>query len=298
MEEKSKCKFNKRGFTTLVITVSFIILVVSGIILYFTPTGRVVRLSGWTMLGLDKFQWAMVHTSVSILFLAAAFVHLYFNWRVFLRHLKTRIEEGFTLGRELVAAVIIGVLVVAFTVWQIPPFDSVKGFHDDIRRYWEQNAGLGHPRHTEELDLQEIARQVGVTRDEIVESLRANGLKVEDENATVDQIARQNGLLPQAVTEAVYLQFGKTVHTSTGRPEGARRIGRGTGEGRGAGEGRGLGRMTLCELCAQQGLDLDQAISTLKAHGVQANRASTLGVMARSIGVRASDLIEIIQKSQ
>ena len=55
MEEKSKCKFNKRGFTTLVITVSFLILVVSGIILYFTPTGRVVRLSGWTMFGLDKF---------------------------------------------------------------------------------------------------------------------------------------------------------------------------------------------------------------------------------------------------
>jgi hypothetical protein len=298
MEEKRKCKFNKRGFTTLVITVSFIILVASGIILYFTPTGRVVRLSGWTMLGLDKFQWAMVHTSVSILFLAAAVVHLYFNWRIFLRHLKTRIEEGFTLGRELVAAVIIGVLVVAFTIWQIPPFDSVQDFHDDIRQYWEKNTGLGQPRHTEELDLQEIARQVGVTRDEIVEALRANGLQLADENATVDQIARQNGILPQAVTEAVYLQFGKTVHTHTGRGEGARGTGGGAGEGRGAGGGRGLGRMTLGELCTQQGLDLDQAISTLKAHGVQANRASTLGVMARSIGVKASDLIEIIQKSR
>ena len=56
--------------------------------------------------------------------------------------------------------------------------------------------------------------------------------------------------------------------------------------------------MTLGELCDQQGLDLDQAISTLRDHGVQANSSSTLGVMARSIGVRASDLIEIIQKSR
>lgn len=293
MEEKRKYRFNKRGFTTLVTTAFFLVLVVSGIILYFTPTGRVVRWSGWTMLGLDKFQWAMVHTTASIFFLAAAVVHLYFNWRVFLKHLKTRIEEGFTLGRELVAAVVLGAIVVACTVWQVPPFNSVKFFHEGIRQYWEKNTVLDRPGHAERFDLQQIALQVGVTPREIADALRENGLKVEDENATVDQIAGQNGLLPEAVTEAVYLKFGKTVHVPAGRGIGGQ-----AGGGRGGGGQGGFGRITLAELCVQQGLDLDQAISALRAHGIQASGASTMGVIARSTGVRPSDLIEIIRKSR
>ena len=72
----------------------------------------------------------------------------------------------------------------------------------------------------------------------------------------------------------------------------------GAAVGREAGGLGGFGRITLTEFCVQQGLDLDQAVSALKERGVEANGASKMGVIARSIGVKPRDVIEIVRKSR
>lgn len=280
MNTKARYKFNWRGFTTLVITISFLILVISGVILYFTPSGRVVRMTGWAFIGLDKFQWAMVHISISILFLLTAVVHLYFNWRIFLRHFRTKIEEGFTLGSELIASLAVGGIVVTGTLCQVPPFDSVKKLHSDIRQYWEWNTGLNQPKPIGELDLHRIDRRVGVRHEEIEGAPRKDRRKTNDENAKVEQIGEHGSVPPETVTESVCNQLGKTAQTHALR---------------GGGSGLRWGQMTLSQLCAQQGLELDQAITSLKAHGVQASGASTLGEISRALGVKPSGLVEIIK---
>ena len=67
-----KKRFSAKGFTSLLLTCSFLVLAVSGIILFMTPKGRDAHWTNWTMLGLGKEGWGAVHINNSILFLAAS----------------------------------------------------------------------------------------------------------------------------------------------------------------------------------------------------------------------------------
>jgi len=55
-EEKNDRRFNVRGFTSLTLTLAFLVMLISGIVLYVTPRGRTANWTGWTMLGLEKDQ--------------------------------------------------------------------------------------------------------------------------------------------------------------------------------------------------------------------------------------------------
>ena len=74
-------RFHTRAFVSLLLTCSFFVLLVTGIVLYITPQGRVAHWTGWTIAGLGKEQWSAVHIVISLLFLTSAALHLYFNWR-------------------------------------------------------------------------------------------------------------------------------------------------------------------------------------------------------------------------
>ena len=156
-------KFNTRGFTTFLVSLSFLLLAVSGVILYVTPRGRTANWTGWTMLGLSKHEWGALHITVALLFLTLAALHLYFNWRVFLRYFRTKVEEGLCLKRELAAPV----------------------------------------AHAEDLDLDAFARTIDKPLDEVVATLRAKGFDVPDETASVGKVAARNRVAPNALYEAV-----------------------------------------------------------------------------------------------
>jgi Domain of unknown function (DUF4405) len=133
MDRKNQAKFNFRGFTTFVVTISFLIMLVSGVFIYLSPAGRVARDVGWTILGLDKWQWAAVHTSISLLFLILAAGHLYFNWKIMLTYFRSRMEQGFRLKRELALALMVGGLFVGGTLWNLPPFSKINEIREEMK---------------------------------------------------------------------------------------------------------------------------------------------------------------------
>jgi hypothetical protein len=47
-------RFQLRGFVSLLLTLFFLALSFSGVMLYLTPRGRVANWTGWSMLGLEK----------------------------------------------------------------------------------------------------------------------------------------------------------------------------------------------------------------------------------------------------
>lgn len=282
-----KKDFNFQGFFTLTLTLAFIILVVTGIILYLTPKGRVANWVNWTMLGLDKEEWGAVHITSAILVLIASGFHLYFNWRVFVRYFKSNIKKGLNLKRELVVAVILGIVFVGGTVSNIPPFSTIMYLNEEIKDYWESRSPSAPIAHAEELTLEEFAGRINLTTDEIIVSLRQGGFTVPEGNPQIGDIAEANNIAPSDIYAVIKpvksdepamngSQSGSTVNY----------------------ERKGLGRLSLKQYCEEEGLNFDSAMEYLASQGVFPEPDSTMKQMADSLNLFPADVAEKLHLDQ
>jgi hypothetical protein len=139
MEHGHKKGFKWRGLATFMLVLGILVEIVSGIVLYITPLGRFANWTNWTLWGLDKHQWAAVHTVFGYLLLIIIGLHLYFNWRVVVHFFWNKLHKSFNLKREFIVALAIVVLVFAGTLWNIPPFSSVMDLGRDTKLSWEKN---------------------------------------------------------------------------------------------------------------------------------------------------------------
>ena len=305
MAGKKQKKFKMRGFTTFVVTISFLLMLFSGLILYLSPAGSIARWTAWTIWSLDKWQWEAVHTNTSILFLLVTVCHLFFNWKIFINYFKTKIEEGFQLKRELILALVVGGVFVAGTIWNIQPFKKVTEVREDLKYSQKhlddtlpfepgRGQGLGRARistvepeeknsdrrHRDDLQLDQLARQRGLTPESLLEVLRARGIKVTDSTVTVAELAEQNGLLPDVIYEAARVGYGRS-GSSPGRFSG----------------GRGLARMTLGQYCKTYGLETKTVIAKLNRLGIQATERSEIRRLAFEFGTTPGHFPEVLQQA-
>ena len=243
--------FNSKGMTTFIVTLGFLVLGISGIVLYVSPRGRVANWTDWSVLGLNKEQWGALHTATALLFLLAAFLHLYYNWTTFWSYFKMRFEKGFNLKREFAAALVICGLVLAGTVWGIPPVSYLADWNESIKNHWETASAQPPAAHAEEWTLSQMAENRGVPLDAMVARLKENGYAVSDPSQTIKSIAEENNVSPDAL-------FGLMSPPQSGGGEGH-------------GQGAGMGRKTLAEYCEQHGIPVQDALDPLSAAGITAD---------------------------
>ncbi len=82
-------KFSFKSFTTFILAWTFVVLILSGVMLFVSPPGRVAHWSNWTLGALTKEGWQEVHVLMAIVFLVGGLFHLLkFNWKVFTHYLK------------------------------------------------------------------------------------------------------------------------------------------------------------------------------------------------------------------
>jgi hypothetical protein len=127
---ENKKTFHWRGWTTFVVTISFIVDTLSGIILYIAPPGRVEKWIQWKIWGLTKDQWAAVHTIFGYVLLIIVAIHLYYNWRIFISFLWSKAKNVLNLKRELALSVVACLLIFLGSIWSIPPFSTVMEIGD------------------------------------------------------------------------------------------------------------------------------------------------------------------------
>ena len=111
MSNTTKNKISWRAFTSLYITVSFIIIIISGLILYIAPPGRIAKWAHLPILGLEKDQWQALHTIFTFLFIIASGFHLYFNWKLFMSYLRDKISRSLSLQKELLLSLIVTIAI-------------------------------------------------------------------------------------------------------------------------------------------------------------------------------------------
>jgi hypothetical protein len=194
--------FNWRVFTSFGLFLSFIMLLVSGVILYIFPSGRGPGFF-WEMGGLTKPAWQNQHIIFGFVFSLLSLGHLFFiNWQAFISYLKTKTSQGMKRPAELVTILVLSSFVGIGTYAGIQPFSGILALGKGISKSWESKAITPPVLRAEHMTLVELSQQPGLGNDpETLEiKLVKAGLKVDSQRQTLAEIAAINGL----TTESVY----------------------------------------------------------------------------------------------
>ena len=79
----TQSRFSYRVLTSFFVTFDFLLLLVTGVVLYVVPPGSVANWTNWELMGLSKDQWTSAHILSALLFLLVSILHLIFNWKPF-----------------------------------------------------------------------------------------------------------------------------------------------------------------------------------------------------------------------
>ncbi|KMY68527.1 hypothetical protein AAU61_02405 [Desulfocarbo indianensis] len=264
-------KLSGRGLTSLLCASGLAVMGVSGLVAYLMPHGRIAYWTDWRFLSLSKTQWDNIHIISSLLFLAAAGIHLYFNWKPFLNYLKGKAAQMRGRKKELWISLAALLLVVAAGVKPFPPLSWLLDFNAYLKAVWVQDPAYEPPfGHAEELKLSVFAKKVGIPLPQALAVLEAKGVQDARPEATVLDIARRNQLSPMELFALIQpLQKVVQVKAPAGRGYSAQEVEE-------LFAGSGVGNKTL-EGVAQAAGQAPQAIKArLEAAGIVMGHQDTL----------------------
>ena len=280
---------NKKSFRSLIaflVTWAFVVLTVSGIVLYIVPQGRIAYWTHWSLAGLDKEQWGWVHMMFGGIFIITGALHLYFNWKPFKQYLAKRIEGSWNLSWELVISLLFTVLVVVLSINNLPPASWVFALNDAIKSSWVTSSELEPPfGHAEEISLKGILKRMQLSQEAALASLKKHHVRFQLSDS-LDTIARNNNTTPMVIYGYIS-QHEKTAKRSRSKPWTAEAI-----EARFS--GTGLGRKSLAELCDAAGIELDTCLTRLEAGAVSAGAEDNVRAVAVAHGLNPIDLLKLV----
>ena len=276
-----KKKFNNRSFFSVLTGLSFIGMTVTGIVLFFTPPGRVANWTGWTMFKLTKHQWGDLHIWLSLIFIVASIFHTYYNWSVLLNYFKGKITKQYAFRMEWILSLIICIVVTLGTFYEIKPFSSLIDLNYTIKHSWEKEEEKAPLAHAELLTLKELAEKIGINIEAMKDNLAAKGIIVKSEDVIIDDLANDHDITPN---ELYHIAVGQK---SKGCIKGKESIS-------GQGYGGGLGRKTLQQFCNEEGIDVYQALERLEKVGIKADKNMTIRRIADQAELRPSKVTEIV----
>lgn len=258
----SNRNWNGRAFTSLCSLVSFILLCITGIILFVEPHGRVAYWTRWNFVGLEKDQWGNIHIYSGLLFLVTGAFHLYYNWKPLVKYLSAKIETALRYKRELVISSIIFLWVVVSGIWSLPPLSYVTDLGETIKNAWVTSPGLEPPfGHAELVSLRTFCKKQRIPLDQAMAELRKAGFKLNDPGNSLDEIASSKGTSGMGVYEVIKKLEPQPEVMKPGAvwtPEKIEETFAGTG----------VGRKTIGQIIKNHGLDPRTTHQKLKAGGI------------------------------
>jgi len=263
-------KFQWRIFTSLLIAFGFLVLASTGIGLYLTPPGRVANWSGWRLAGLTKAQWQAAHMVFGFLFVGAAGVHLFFNWRALMSYLRSHVATGLRRKREIAWSVALASILLVTSVADVAPVSEVAALREAIANSWSDPASEPPLPHAELLTLARFAESQKMPLDTALAALRAAGAAA-GPDTTLAEVALQLKTTPQQV-------YGRLGAKKAVTPV----------------VGSGAGWKTLRAASQENGVPVETALARLAAAGITADPDATLRDIASRHGRHAPDLFALI----
>ncbi len=266
--------FAWRPFTTITIVLSFLVLAVTGIVLYVTPPGRFANWSEWRFIGLTKDQWQSIHTIFAFTFIVIAAIHLYFNWRALIAYLRTRAQDSLKNGREMGMALVVVTTLAILTGYGIVPFSTIMDFGESLKNSWVEVKSEPPVPHAELLTVAQLAQRVQLEPQRLIENLTAAGIMASDTAEVFADIAQRAGLSPQET-------YQKAIGAE--RPKRAP-----------ISEGGGFGRKTIGQICEQYDVNVDEGVKRLAAIGIATTEDANVREVALAHGKTPIDIVKTI----
>jgi hypothetical protein len=192
--------YHGKGLTSLVVVTSFLIMTITGIVLYFTPQGRVAYWVNWKFFGLTKTEWGNIHIISSIAFAIAGAFHIYFNWKPIMNYFSGKIANTLKYRKELAVASILSVFIIVGSIYLLPPFNYVIDFSEYLKSAWVKSKEYEPPfGHAEEVSLKIFTKKVDIDLSKAERELKANGITFNSVNEKLKDIALNNNVTPMDV---------------------------------------------------------------------------------------------------
>jgi len=257
----------------------FIALLVSGVVLFIAPPGRIAHWTDWAILSLTKEQWQAVHTLASLVFIVGGLFHaIDLNRRAIWNYLKRSRKPDSPFRMSLLVSVVLSVAVLFGTVAGIPPFSFVTGLGEWATESWETPQSSAPAPHAEEWTLRQVVESLGIDSNSARTVLETAGFTITGPEQTLRDMADNNDTTPAIVYQIL------TVVESNGK-EKIRPAGSGQ---------RGLGRRSLNDITDQAGIPLDEILARLKAQGIDAESTDTLRDLSKEYNKTPGELWALV----
>lgn len=277
---------NYRGLTSYFATFGFLIMAITGLVLYITPQGRVAYWVHWEFVGLTKDHWGNVHILASLLFIVAGIFHIYFNWKPLLNYLRDKVSRGLKMKRELVISGVISILVVVSGLFNVPPLSYLLDLNAWAKDAWIVERAYEPPfGHAELLPLSSFAQKMDIPLDDAVRELKANEIELNSARQTLEEIAINNGITPMEVYLLIKHLEAPVEIAEDGWTEQSIEV---------EFSGSGLGNRTIPEMCDKGQVSVEEALKRLLAAGVMANETTTFKDLATEYGGVPMDYLKVI----
>jgi hypothetical protein len=272
-----------RKVTSLTASLSFVLMVLTSVVLYIVPQGRVAYWADWHLLGLSKTDWGNIHINLGLLFLISLFLHIYYNWKALLSYLKNKSKQIKVFTPEFNMALAVTIVVAVGTYLMAPPFSWVMSLNDHFKDSGAEKYGEPPYGHAELSSLKTFASKLNLDLEKSMELLNQAGYLVTDSSVTLKTIGKRNDIPPQQVYKTIKPAKKNTARLSlpeTALPESPK---------------PGTGRLTLADFCAQYGLNNKFVVGKLKEQAIDAAEELTLKTIADQNNLSSIDLYERIK---
>jgi len=271
-----------KRITSLTALLSFCLLVLTSIILYIVPHGRVAYWSTWQLWGLSKDQWGNIHINIGILFLITIFLHIYYNWKPILSYLKNQSRQLKIFTKDFNIALILTLFVALGTWLEIPPviwlIDASSAIKDSAAlKYGEPPYG-----HAELSSLQSFCTKMQLDPEKSIASLRAKGLIADSDKQTIAEIASLNQKTPQQI----YLAMQPAKSENSGIPTLPDN------------PPPGFGNQSIADICEKYHLNTKNILNALLQENISADPAISIRKIAGQNNVSPFDVYLIIKAEE
>lgn len=269
-----------RKITSMTMLISFILLVITSIILYIVPHGRVAYWSDWHLWGMSKTQWGDLHINLGFLFLFAGLLHIFYNWSFLVTYMKNRSRQVKIFTPSFTVAMVLTLIVGVGTYFQIPPLSSVINLGESIKDAASEKYGEPPYGHAELSSLKLLCKKQNIDLKQAMELLQLAGIKFSSSGETLATMATANKTTPQKIYQIMLPASKETSPGITATfPESPV---------------PGFGNKTLGSVCTDYGLDCSAIREGLKKGGITAKDGMTIKEIGSSSGKEPMAIFEAI----
>jgi hypothetical protein len=274
---------NIKRIVSLTAFISFFLILLTSIIMYIAPQGRVANWSEWLLWGMSKEQWTGIHVNVGFLFLLALLFHIYYNWQPIMLYLKNKAKHIKVFTMEFNIALILTLVFVTGTYFELPPMSTIIKLSEDFKASAAKKFGEPPYGHAEASTLKTFAIRMNIDLNAAMDLLKKAGYKVDNDMQTLSQLAQNNGVTPQKIYSAISSAERKTAASydeSHGLPDTPV---------------PGSGKLTLSEFGSQYNLDVNVVVKFLKESNMKFEEGMTMKQIGDANGMSMADIYEKIK---